>query len=65
MKTKQNFFSDNLEISQQLNPKRMGELFAWLSEEEKTEMGVNTPEEFSKNWFDILQVLGEYAGTTL
>ncbi len=65
MKNKQNFFSDNPDIAYHLSPKRMSELFAWMSDAEKEALGVSTAEEYRKNWLDIGQVVGEFAGTTL
>jgi|NOAtaT_6_FD_contig_31_1272422_length_2810_multi_9_in_0_out_0_2 alkylation response protein AidB-like acyl-CoA dehydrogenase len=65
MKNKQNFFADNPEIDHQLSPKRMSELFAWMSDEEKEAVGATTAEEFRKNWIEIMQVVGEYSGSTL
>jgi len=65
MKTKQNFFSDNPDIDRQLSPKRMNELFAWLSDEEKEAMAATSAEEYRKNWIDIMNVVGELAGTQL
>ncbi len=65
MKNKQNFFTDNPDIAYHLSPKRMSELFAWMSDAEKEALGVSTAEEYRKNWLDIGQVVGEFSGTTL
>jgi alkylation response protein AidB-like acyl-CoA dehydrogenase len=65
MKNKQNFFTDNPDIAYHMSPKRMSELFAWMSDAEKEALGVSTAEEYRKNWLDIGQVVGEFAGTTL
>ncbi len=65
MKTKQNFFSDNPDIDRQFSQKRMNELFAWLSDAEKEALGATNAEDYRKTWIDIMQVVGEYCGTTL
>lgn len=65
MKNKQNFFTDNADINTHLSRKRMTELFNWMSEDEKAAIGVSTVEEYHKQWTDILEVVGEYTGTTL
>ncbi|MCX6130325.1 MAG: acyl-CoA dehydrogenase family protein, partial [Proteobacteria bacterium] len=65
MKNKQNFFSDNPDIAHHLSPKRMGELFAWLSDADKETLGVSSAEEYRNNWLEIAQVVGEYSGSTL
>ncbi|HET9235815.1 MAG TPA: acyl-CoA dehydrogenase family protein [Oligoflexus sp.] len=65
MKNKQNFFTDNPDIAYHMSPKRMNELFAWMSDAEKEALGVSTAEEYRKMWLDIGQVVGEFSGTTL
>ncbi|MBC7660044.1 MAG: acyl-CoA dehydrogenase family protein [Chitinophagaceae bacterium] len=65
MKNKQNFFTDNTDMSFHLSNKRMTQLFDWMSDDEKAAIGVTTVEEFQKQWFDILEVVGEYTGSTL
>ncbi len=65
MKNKQNFFSDNPDIGHHLSLKRATEIFAWMSDAEKEAVGATTPEEYRQSWIDVLQVVGEYTGTTL
>ncbi|MBC7531086.1 MAG: acyl-CoA dehydrogenase family protein [Oligoflexus sp.] len=65
MKNKQNFFTDNSDMRFHLSNKRMTQLFDWMSDDEKAAIGVTTVEEFQKQWFDILEVVGEYTGSTL
>lgn len=65
MKVKQNFFADNPDIAHHLSPKRVAEVFAWMSDAEKEAVGATTAEEYRQSWIDILQVVGEFAGTQL
>lgn len=65
MKNKQNFFADNADIEFHLSPKRSAELFNWMSPEEREALGVTNAEEYRKAWFEIMQVVGEYTGSTL
>lgn len=65
MKNKQNFYTDSPDMQSHFSVKRMAQLFDWMSDEEKANIGVTTVEEFHKQWTDILEVVGEYTGTTL
>ena len=63
---KPNFFQDNEDIVFQFTKRlHMEEIFDWTSKEEKEALSVNTPEEFSKTWQDIMSTIGEFAGSTL
>ena len=66
MQVKGNFLTDNPEITWFLT-KRMNfeELFAWVPEGQKEALSVTTWQEYQDVWLEILNTVGEYAGSTL
>ncbi len=66
MKAKQNYYSDNNDIELQLQSEgKLNQLFELLSNQEKETLGISSAEEFSTMWSQMLESVGEYAGSQL
>ena len=66
MQVKGNFFSDNEEINWHLNHRvSFEELFEWVPDAQKEALGVSSWEEYQSTWLEVLNTIGEYAGSTL
>ena len=66
MQVKGNFLTDNKEITWFLtNRVNFEEFFEWVPDGQKEALSVNTWEEYRDTWLDILNTIGEYAGSTL
>ena len=66
MKAKGNFFLDNEDVKYQLsNDGKLKDLFDIMSDEEKEAAGVSTAEEYESMALEMLESVGEFAGTQL
>ncbi|SMF71752.1 acyl-CoA dehydrogenase family protein [Pseudobacteriovorax antillogorgiicola] len=66
MKAKGNFFLDNDDMRYQiLQEDKLHELYKLFSSDEKEALGVSTTEEFQSLWLEMIESVGEFAGTQL
>ncbi len=66
MKAKGNFYKDNPDIEFHLKRRTpMKEIYSWLPADIKEGLGIESGEEYSNMWLDILNTMGEYSGSTL
>lgn len=66
MKARTNFLTDNPDILFHLQShEKTDHIYAWLTEQDREDLGVNSPSEFAQTAQDILATIGEVSGSTL